>query len=79
VPTAQTARRNANPDADGKAPFGGRYHLAWVAWHHIIHFLFYKTFAHDLCDVQPHGPEHSRCYLPPMRCRVRLSSDVSEI
>jgi hypothetical protein len=33
VSLAETRWRNRNPNADGKAPFGDRDHLARVAWH----------------------------------------------
>src|SRR6516162_11348243 len=35
MPLAETRWRNADPDADEKAPFGGRDHLARVAWHRV--------------------------------------------
>jgi len=39
MPLAETVRRNCDPDANGKAPFGDRDHLACVARHSVL-FLF---------------------------------------
>jgi hypothetical protein len=54
MPLAETAWRNGDADTDREAPFGGRDHLAWVAWHRA--FLLCSTrITQAFRGVEPLG------------------------
>ena len=80
IALAEAARRNANPDSDGKAPFGHGDDLARVARHNESSHSVLNQGSHAALIVSSllgHLPGSAK--VEPMCGRARLSSDVSEI
>jgi putative SOS response-associated peptidase YedK len=76
---AETFRRDGDADADWKAPFGHRDHVAGIAGHSKFGFCSIKRSHSRPVGSSRLAPAPRPGYARAMCGRVRLSSDVSEI